>query len=65
MSELPLTQVINEQLRNRPAELGGFSLPQALKDASDLPNITVEPIARGYSDEETGDVAVGRDLDPR
>jgi epoxide hydrolase-like predicted phosphatase len=31
---------------------GGLSFPQALKGASDLPNITVELMARGHSDEE-------------
>jgi microsomal dipeptidase-like Zn-dependent dipeptidase len=67
MSELcpHLLQVIHEQLQDRPAKLGGLSFPQALKDASDLPNITVELMARGYSDEETGGVVVGRDLGPR
>lgn len=31
---------------------GGLSFPEGLKDVSDLPNITVELMRRGYSDED-------------
>ncbi len=31
---------------------GGVSFPQDLKDVSDYPNITVELMRRGYSDED-------------
>jgi hypothetical protein len=49
MSELcpHLLQAILEQFQERPAKLAGLSFPQALKDASDLPNITVELMTRG------------------
>jgi membrane dipeptidase len=41
---------------------GGLSFPEGLKDVSDLPNITIELMRRGYSDENIRKILGGNVL---
>lgn len=52
-------------LREPGETLAATAIRETMEEAGDLPNITVELMVRGYSDEETGGVVVGRDLGPR